>query len=228
MSHGSYSSASGVEVEIASAGKPSRKERERQRHREDILSAALRLFAEKGFHSVSMQEIAAASEFATGTLYNFFPSKEELFFELLLAAGEESLGIVLPALDGPGDEREKLSLFIRLHSRIVREQGAALRLFLLEGQGRYLPGPRVEAKKKEIDERVIRPLSNVIAAGIQKGFFNEIDPLIAAKCLAAALESLTRVAIASSHAGDLDTDLKKAEAVFFSGFLKSSGERRDA
>ncbi len=217
-----------MEPEITPTEKSSRKEREREQHRQEILSAARQLFADKGFHNASMQEIAAAAEFATGTLYNFFQSKEELFFELLLAAVEEHLATVLPVLEAPGDEREKLSLFIRLHSRIVREQGAALRLFLLEGQGRYLPGPRVEAKKKEIDERVIRPLSNVIAAGIQKGFFNEIDPLIAAKCLAAALESLTRVAIASSHAGDLDTDLKKAEAVFFSGFLKSSGERRDA
>lgn len=217
-----------MEPKITPTEKSSRKEREREQHRQEILSAARQLFADKGFHNASMQEIAAAAEFATGTLYNFFQSKEELFFELLLATVEEHLATVLPVLEAPGDEREKLSLFIRLHSRIVREQGAALRLFLLEGQGRYLPGPRVEAKKKEIDERVIRPLSNVIAAGIQKGFFNEIDPLIAAKCLAAALESLTRVAIASSHAGDLDTDLKKAEAVFFSGFLKSSGERRDA
>jgi len=217
-----------MEPKITPTEKSSRKEREREQHRQEILSAARQLFADKGFHNASMQEIAAAAEFATGTLYNFFQSKEELFFELLLATVEEHLATVLPVLEAPGDEREKLSLFIRLHSRIVREQGAALRLFLLEGQGRYLPGPRVEAKKKEIDERVIRPLSNVIAAGILKGFFNEIDPLIAAKCLAAALESLTRVAIASSHAGDLDTDLKKAEAVFFSGFLKSSGERRDA
>jgi len=217
-----------MEPEKTPTERSSRKEREREQHRQEILSAARQLFADKGFHNASMQEIAAAAEFATGTLYNFFQSKEELFFELLLATVEEHLATVLPVLEAPGDEREKLSLFIRLHSRIVREQGAALRLFLLEGQGRYLPGPRVEAKKKEIDERVIRPLSNVIAAGIQKGFFNEIDPLIAANCLAAALESLTRIAIANSKAGDLDTDLKKAEAVFFSGFLKSSGEKRDA
>jgi AcrR family transcriptional regulator len=217
-----------MEPEKTPTERSSRKEREREQHRQEILSAARELFADKGFHNISMQEIAAAAEFATGTLYNFFQSKEDLFFELLLATVEEHLATVLPVLEAPGDEREKLRLFIRLHSRIVREQGAALRLYLLEGQGRYLPGPRVEAKKKEIDERVIRPLSNVIAAGIQKGFFNEIDPLIAAKCLAAALESLTRIAIANSKAGDLDTDLKKAEAVFFSGFLKSSGEKRDA
>jgi AcrR family transcriptional regulator len=216
-----------MEPEMTPTEKSSRKEREREQHRQEILSAARQLFADKGFHNVSMQEIAAAAEFATGTLYNFFPSKEDLFFELLLATVEEHLATVLPVLEAPGDERDKLSLFIRLHSRIVRERGTALRLYLLEGQGRYLPGPRVEAKKKEIDERVITPLSNVIAAGIQKGFFNDMDSLIAAKCLTAALESLVWVAIAGSQAGDLDADLKKAEVVFFSGLLKSPGEKRD-
>jgi TetR/AcrR family transcriptional regulator len=216
-----------VEVRTTTTEKPSRKERERQQHRQEILSAALRLFAEKGFHSVSMQEVAAAAEFATGTLYNFFPSKEELFFELLLAAGEESLAIILPALDGPGDERERLSLFIRLHARIIREQAAALRLYLLESRGRCLPGPRVEAKKKEIDERVVGPLSNVIAAGVHKGHFNAIDSVIAAKCLCAALESLILAAAEDPQAADLDADLKKVEAVFFNGLLKSSGGRCD-
>ena len=209
------------------APKPSRKDRERQRHRQEILSAALRLFAEKGFHSVSMQEIAAAAEFATGTLYNFFSSKEDLFFELLVATAEQGLGTVLPALDDPGDERHRLSLFIRLHARMVHEQATALRLYMLESRGRCLPGPRVEAKKKEIDERISLRLSAVIAAGVRKGHFNNIDPVIAAKCLSAALETLILAAAKDPQTADLDADLKKVEAVFFKGLLKSSGGKRD-
>ncbi|MEN6424710.1 MAG: TetR/AcrR family transcriptional regulator [Phycisphaerales bacterium] len=217
-----------METKITSAEKSPRKERERQQHRQEILSAALRLFAEKGFHSVSMQEIAVAAEFATGTLYNFFPSKEELFFELLAATAEQGLGTILPALDGPDDERDKLSLFIRLHTRMAQEQATALRLYLLESRGRCLPGPRVEAKKKEIDERVIVPLSAVIAAGIRKGLFNNIDPVIAAKCLFAALETRILATADDPQTNDLDVDLKKVETVFFKGLLKSSGGKRDA
>ena len=56
----------------------SRKQRERLRHRQEILDMALKLFSERGFHNVSMQQIAEASEFAVGTLYNFFQSKEML------------------------------------------------------------------------------------------------------------------------------------------------------
>jgi TetR/AcrR family transcriptional regulator len=138
---------------VASKAKSSRKTRERLGHRQEILAAALELFAKKGFYNVSMHEIAAAAEFATGTLYNFFASKEDLFFELLAACAEESLALILPSLDGPGDEREKLARFIRVHERVAVEQAVAIQLCVLENRGRYLPGPKVEAKKKEMDER---------------------------------------------------------------------------
>lgn len=203
-----------------SAAGSSRKERERQRHRQEILTAALHLFAEKGFPNVSMQEIAAEADFAAGTLYNFFPSKEDLFFELLEATAEEGLSMVMPALDGPEDELVRLSRFIRLHERVIRGQGPILRLYVLESGGRCLPGPRVEAKKKEIDERIVSGLSRVIAAGISKGSINDVDPVVAAKCLHYALVGLILAAVGEPQAAEVNEDLAKLEDVFFRGLVK--------
>ena len=214
-----------MEVRVVSVTELSRKERERQHRRQEILSAALQLFAEKGFHNVSMHEIAKAAEFGTGTLYHFFPSKEDLFFELLLSCADEALGLILPSLEGPGDELQKLVDFIHAHERIAREQAAAIQLYLLESQGRYLPGPRVEAKRAEINERITSRLAEVIAAGVRKKIFNDVDPSVAARCLVAALQSMI---LADPQATDLQTDVKKLEAVFFKGLVKSSGDKRDA
>ncbi len=212
---------------MKSRTKLSRKERERLGHRQEILSGALRLFAEKGFHSVSMQEIAAVAEFSTGTLYNFFASKEDLFFEVLVACAEEAFGMILPTLEGPNNEQSKLACFIQIHERVAREQSDMVRLYLLESHGRYVPGGRVEAKKKEFDERVTSQLTEVIAAGVRKGLFNDIDPLIATKCLLATLESMV-LADNDLATGDLKGDLQKVEALFFRGLLKTSGGKRDA
>ena len=60
-----------------------RKEREKLQHKEEILTVALKLFSDRGFHNVSMQEIAEESEFSVGTLYKFFESKESLFAALM-------------------------------------------------------------------------------------------------------------------------------------------------
>lgn len=212
---------------MTSPTKPSRKEREKQRHRQEILAAGLRLFAEKGFHNVSMQEIATAAEFATGTLYNFFASKEDLFFELMEASAADAWNLLLPTLDGPGDERHRLVRFIRLHERLARERGETIRLFLLESRGRSVLGPRIEAKKKAFEKQVVFCLSEVIDAGIRKGLFNDVDPVIAARCLHAILEEMTLAAVEDPQAGDLGADLKGVEALFFKGLAKSSRGKRD-
>ena len=64
--------------------KLSRKEREAAHHRSEILEAAEQVFVEKGYVSVSMEEVAQRAEFAVGTLYKFFRSKEELYSEIIL------------------------------------------------------------------------------------------------------------------------------------------------
>jgi len=205
-----------------------RKERERTRHRQEILSAALGLFAEKGFHAVSMQEIATTAEFATGTLYNFFRDKEDLYFELLISCAQDAFGLIMPILDGPGDERRKVADFIRLHEQLAREHRAAIQLFLLERRGRYLPGSKTEAKKKEFSAELIQQLSKVIAAGIRKGLFNSVSPIIAAKCLTATLEAAVFAAVENPRGTNLKADLKGIKNVFFKGLIENSRDKRKA
>ena len=65
-----------------------RRERERIRQRNEMLAAALALFSEKGYHNVSMQEIAEKAEFAVGTLYKFFKNKEDLYKALISAQAD--------------------------------------------------------------------------------------------------------------------------------------------
>ncbi|MBI4620817.1 MAG: TetR/AcrR family transcriptional regulator [Desulfobacterales bacterium] len=72
----------------------SRKEREYQARRSDILDAAERLFASKGFHNTTMAEIAQESEFAIGTLYQFFKNKEDLYYTMVI----EKLGLLYSSI----------------------------------------------------------------------------------------------------------------------------------
>ena len=60
-----------------------RRERQQILQRQEILAAAAELFSENGYHNVSMDEIARRAEFGKGTLYKFFPNKEELFTALM-------------------------------------------------------------------------------------------------------------------------------------------------
>ena len=51
--------------------------------KEKIISAAMALFAEKGFHGTNASEIAARAQVATGTFYSYFNNKKEVFIEII-------------------------------------------------------------------------------------------------------------------------------------------------
>src|ERR1039457_3775589 len=61
----------------------SRREREKLRRAQDILSAAERIFAIHGFDAATMEQIAQEAEYATGTIYLYFKDKHALYAALI-------------------------------------------------------------------------------------------------------------------------------------------------
>lgn len=83
-----------------------RRERRIAARREQILDAAAKVFAEKGFHAATTREIADAADVSEGTIYNYFASKEDLLFGIMgrlveLASFDEMLDQSL--FTEPGD-----------------------------------------------------------------------------------------------------------------------------
>ncbi len=65
-------------------GTASRREREKAQRRDDILRAAREVFFQRGFHTVTVDDIAAAAEVGKGTVYLYFDTKETILAHLLL------------------------------------------------------------------------------------------------------------------------------------------------
>jgi TetR/AcrR family transcriptional regulator len=75
----------------------SRRERERERHRQEILDAARKVVEARGVAGLTVDEVAREAEFAVGSIYRHFGSKEELL-ELLVAHVAEPLGEEIEAI----------------------------------------------------------------------------------------------------------------------------------
>jgi AcrR family transcriptional regulator len=80
---------------------PGLRERKKEQTRQLIADTARRLFAERGFEAVTVAEVARAAGVAEKTVFNYFPTKEELFYSRLEAFEEELLAAVRER--GPGD-----------------------------------------------------------------------------------------------------------------------------
>lgn len=108
-----------------------RAERQEQ-HRADIYEAAARLIAERGFHGMSMRDLATATGCGVSSLYNYFASKEELLatlqaraFETLIQAASESLRDVV-------DPSARLYIFIFNQVRYFIEHPDVMRVLVHE------------------------------------------------------------------------------------------------
>src|SRR5437868_14044737 len=71
------------DIASAHAFEGSRQDRRRARTRAELLGAAKRLLASKGFHGTKIADIAAAADVGTGTFYLYFPTKDALFADLV-------------------------------------------------------------------------------------------------------------------------------------------------
>lgn len=69
--------------------------------KEKLLEQAIRLFAERGYAGVSLEDIAQAAGFTKGAVYSHFGSKEQTFLAALRAAAEELAGL---GLEGPAEK----------------------------------------------------------------------------------------------------------------------------
>lgn len=79
-------------------------ERRRSQTRQYLLAAAAHVFAERGFHGASLDEVAAVAGFTKGAVYSNFKNKEDLFLALLESRYQEELAAVratLEASEGP-------------------------------------------------------------------------------------------------------------------------------
>ncbi len=70
---------------------PGLRERKKEQTRQLIADTARRLFAERSFDGVTVAEVAREAEVAEKTVYNYFPTKEDLFYSRLEAFEEELL-----------------------------------------------------------------------------------------------------------------------------------------
>ena len=73
---------------------PGLRERKKQQTRNAIAAAAMQLFAERGFDAVSVAEVASAADVSVATVFNYFPTKEDLVYDRMEAFEEELLAAV--------------------------------------------------------------------------------------------------------------------------------------
>ena len=202
------------------SGQPGLRERKKQQARESIAETARRLFAERGFEGVTVAEIAREADVAEKTVFNYFPTKEDLFYSRLEAFEDELLEAVRtravgePVLDAfsrfllaprgvfarlEGDDSDAARERLRAMTRVVTESPALL------------------ARERQVFDRYTESLAALLA---EEGgaASDDVEPWVAASALFGVHRALIDHIRRRTLAGDDDPALLARE-------LRARGKR---
>jgi AcrR family transcriptional regulator len=87
------------------AAKRLTRDEQRERTRTELLAAAASVFAAKGFHAASVDDVAVAAGFTKGAVYSNFTSKQDLFLALFEQSAQDTVSTLDEILEAPAQER---------------------------------------------------------------------------------------------------------------------------
>jgi len=198
--------------------KKSRKEREYLAHREEILSAAEKVFAAKGFFPTTMSEIAETAEFGTGTLYKYFKSKEDLYFTLIDEKTDEINRLVKSELLQKTSAIERLKKVLGLQLEFIERNRDFFRIYTSEGS-RFEWTVKDELGKGIHEKMVtyIHILAEVMNQGIEGGEFRALNPMDLAHALVGIVNSYIFEWLISPQSYPLISKLDTVLEIFLGG-----------
>ncbi len=157
---------------------PTLKEEHRRQKRAVIAAAAAGVFAEKGFSSATMAEIAGAAGITPGTIYLYFGSKEELLFATVLEEIDDLERRMHRAQDGAGAPPAELQRMMHSYFEFWSERPHGFQM-LMAGLGREARTKASAELVAEYDRRAgacLGLLRDVLTRGMESGAFRRIDP----------------------------------------------------
>jgi len=138
-----------------------------------ILSASLTLFTERGFHGTPTSMIAREAGIATGTLFHYFKTKEELITALYLSVKKEAGAVLKAGADGGRDWEEKLDRAGRAYIEWGLENPEKVRFMQ---QFCYSPFVSKETHEEGISHFLF--FYDLIAEGIRAGRIKDCPPVL--------------------------------------------------
>lgn len=143
---------------------------------DELLDAAMAVFAEQGFAGAKMEDIARRAGVSKGTVYLYFASKEALIEGIIHRAVAPIASDALPQLAAfEGDPRLPITMLLKTIAGLLSDPGklAIPRLFLREGMN--IPG-MADIYRRDVLDKAMPVLTGLVARGVASGHLRAVDP----------------------------------------------------
>jgi TetR/AcrR family transcriptional regulator, fatty acid metabolism regulator protein len=162
---------------------------QRNDKRARILDAAVKVFAERGYFSSTVAEIARAAGVADGTIYLYFKSKDDLLLELFDEKMTQLIAQATAALAEERDAPSRLKRFIQLHFSVVEKNPdlASVLVVELRQSAQLLK----VADRQKLGSAYLELIGQVVREGQERGeLISSVSPGTAKRAIFGALDEL--------------------------------------
>jgi AcrR family transcriptional regulator len=158
---------------------PGLRERKKEQTRRQIADTARALFAERGFDAVTVAEIARAADVSEATVFNYFPTKEDLVYGRMESFEDELLGAVRERAANES-ALEAFGRFVLQRRGLLATKDADDQLLAITRM--IAESPALLAREEQIFLRYTRSLASVLAeeTGAKP---DDVEPWVAANAL---------------------------------------------
>jgi AcrR family transcriptional regulator len=179
---------------------PGLRQRKKQQTRQAIYEAARRLFGERGFERVTVAEVAREANVSEVTVFNYFPTKEDLFYGGMHLFEEELLEAVRQRRPG----ESALKAFRRKLLESVDGLRSRERFVAIRNAGEaFAASPSLAARERDIVDRYTRSLAALLAGAAEP----DVEAMTAAAAMMGAHRAVVDYVRRRVRAGARGDDL---------------------
>jgi TetR/AcrR family fatty acid metabolism transcriptional regulator len=178
--------------------------------RRAILHAAVKVFADKGYHGCRIADVAQQAGVAYGLVYHYFRDKEELLESVFAEQWTIFVRSLRAIGDGPGTASDHLAGICRFAIDVFRTAPAAVRVLLLE-VARTPNAFRAGSTRQTFDE-ALEIVAGVIRRGRDAGDLrSDLDPMVGAAALLGTLELTLTGMVVGLIRGASDEEIERVK-----------------
>ncbi|MDA8138354.1 MAG: TetR family transcriptional regulator [Desulfobacteraceae bacterium] len=159
--------------------------KEKERKREEIMKAAIRVFSRLGYHQTKVSDIAKELKISTGSFYLYFQNKRELFIDVIDQVFKAIVGEAAVAIKGEENYFERM----RIRGRVFFENYTRYNEILNQLRAEIASEEEWPREKlKKIYEGLTNPVIREIKDAIKQGLIRPVDPELLAYTLTGLIE----------------------------------------
>jgi AcrR family transcriptional regulator len=162
--------------------------REKKQKRQEIIRKAALVFSQKGYHHTKIADITRALKISTGSFYQYFNNKRDLFIEVI---DDIFLNIVGEAATAIKEEKNFLER-LKIRGRVFYKNYAKFSEILHQLRAEMASEERWPGEKlKKIYHGLTKPLIREIDAAVKASIIREVDPDLLAYALTGSIEIMS-------------------------------------